>query len=89
MALHVESWRSRRLGTRADENRSDGLTMNPRREVRRATWDVTVTDTVAALHVILSLAEAASASEGLHCAKQKNTLEQPKRIYSFHWPRKR
>jgi hypothetical protein len=41
----------------------DGLTSIPWREGRSATWDVTVTDTTAACHVVTSHAGAPSAAE--------------------------
>jgi hypothetical protein len=49
--------------TRSDGKRPDGLTLIPWREGRSATWDVTVTDTVAPSYVAISSANAASAAE--------------------------
>jgi len=45
--------------TRSDGNRPDGLTSIPWREGRSATWDVTVTNTVAASYVAITLGRAA------------------------------
>jgi hypothetical protein len=49
--------------TRSDGKRPDGLTLIPWREGRSATWDVTVTDTMANSYVATSSACAASAAE--------------------------
>jgi hypothetical protein len=48
---------------RSDGKRPDGLTLIPWREGRSATWDVTVTDTVAPSYVAISSTCAASAAE--------------------------
>lgn len=48
---------------RSDGKRPDGLTLIPWREGRSATWDVTVTDTVATSYVAISSTNAASAAE--------------------------
>ena len=54
---------------RSDGKRPDGLTLIPWREGRCATWDVTVTDTVAASYLGISSSSAASAAEA--AAKRK------------------
>ena len=48
---------------RADGKRPDGLTLIPWREGRSATWDVTVTDTLAASYITISSRNGASAAE--------------------------
>ena len=54
---------------RSDNKRPDGLTLIPWRDGRCATWDVTVTDTVAPSYLSISSACAASAAEA--AAKRK------------------
>ena len=56
--------------TRSDGKRPDGLTSIPWREGRCATWDVTVTNTVATSYLALSSVSAASAAEA--AATRKN-----------------
>ena len=54
---------------RTDGKRPDGLTLTPWKEGRCATWDVTVTDTVAASYLNATSACAGSAAEA--AAKRK------------------
>jgi hypothetical protein len=49
--------------SRLDGKRPDGLTLIPWHEGRSATWDVTVTNTVATSYLSLSSISAASAAE--------------------------
>jgi len=49
--------------TRSDGKRPDGLTSITWREGRSATWDVTVTNTIAASYLAMSSVRAASAAE--------------------------
>jgi len=49
--------------TRSDGKRPDGLTSIPWREGHSTTWDVTVTNTVAASYMAMSSVHAASAAE--------------------------
>jgi len=57
--------------TRSDGKRPDGLTSIPWREGRCATWDVTVTNTVAASYVSMSSICAAAAAEAAAVRKMK------------------
>jgi hypothetical protein len=56
---------------RNDGKRPDGLTLVPWQSGRSATWDVTVTDTLAASYLNLSVSNAASAAEA--AASRKTT----------------
>ena len=56
---------------RSDGKRPDGLTLIPWSEGRSATWDVTITDTVAASYIAISSTRRASAMEA--AAQRKNT----------------
>ena len=68
---------------RSDGKRPDGLTLIPWREGRSATWDVTVTDTVAVSYVAMSSVCAASAAEARINARNANT---PKYLESIFFP---
>ena len=61
--------------TRADGKRPDGLTSIPWREGRSATWDVTVTNTVAASYLAMSSVRAASAAEAAATRKDMKYIE--------------
>ena len=67
---------------RSDGKRPDGLTLVPWREGRSATWDVTVTDTVAASYVLASSTCAASAAEA---AAQRKELKYSEISSSHHF----
>jgi len=57
---------------RADGKRPDGLTLTTWKEGRCATWDVTVTDTVAASYLSATSACAGSAADA--AAKRKEDI---------------
>ena len=61
--------------TRSDGKRPDGLTSIPWREGRSATWDVTVTSTVAASYVTMNSVCAASAAEAAAQRKESKYAE--------------
>ena len=58
-----------------DGKRPDGLTSIPWREGRSATWDVTVTSTVAASYVTMNSVCAASAAEAAAQRKESKYAE--------------
>ena len=60
---------------RSDGKRPDGLTLLPWQDGRCATWDVTVTDTVAASYVGISSSCAASAAEAAAKRKEEKYVE--------------
>lgn len=60
---------------RSDGKRPDGLTSIPWREGRSATWDVTVTNTVAASYLAMSSVCAASAAEAAATRKEDKYIE--------------
>ena len=68
---------------RSDGKRPDGLTLIPWREGRCATWDVTVTDTVAPSYVALSSTAAASAAEAAAQRKEDKYAELSKTHHFF------
>ena len=60
---------------RSDNKRPDGLTLIPWCDGRCATWDVTVTDTVAPSYLRITSACAASAAEAAAERKEKKYYE--------------
>ena len=68
--------------TRSDGKRPDGLTSIPWREGRSATWDVTVTNTVAASYLAMSSVRAASAAEAA-ATRKDNKYTELSRIHLF------
>jgi len=60
---------------RSDNKRPDGLTLIPWRDGRCATWDVTVTDTVAPSYLSMSSACAASAAEAAAKHNEEKYIE--------------
>ncbi len=60
---------------RTDGKRPDGLTLTPWKEGRCATWDVTVTDTVAASYLNATSACAGSAAEAAAKRKEEKYAE--------------
>ena len=60
---------------RSDGKRPDGLTLLPWRDGRCATWNVAVTDTVAASYVGISSSCAASAAEAAAKRKEEKYVE--------------
>ena len=61
--------------TRSDGKRPDGLTSIPWREGRSATWDVTVTNTVATSYVAMTSVCAAAAAEAAAQRKESKYAE--------------
>jgi len=59
----------------ADGKRPDGLTLTPWKEGRCATWDVTVTDTVAASYLSATSACSGSAAEAAASRKEDKYAE--------------
>ena len=59
----------------SDGKRPDGLTLLPWRDGRCVTWDVTVTDTIAASYVGISSSCAASAAEAAAKRKEEKYVE--------------
>ena len=74
LALLIEGWIPFDQGTtsllRSDGKRPDGLTLIPWRDGRCATWDVTVTDTVAASYLNATSSAAGSAAEAAASRKE-------------------
>lgn len=68
---------------RSDGKRPDGLTLIPWKEGRSATWDVTVTDTVAPSYVSMSSISAASAAEAAAQRKHCKYAELSKTYHFF------
>ena len=60
---------------RSDGKRPDGLTLIPWREGRCATWDVTVTHTVAASYLAITSSSAAAAAEAAARRKEEKYAE--------------
>jgi len=60
---------------RADRKRPDGLTLTPWRDGRCATWDVTITDTVAASYLNSTASCAGSAAEAAASRKEEKYAE--------------
>ena len=60
---------------RADGKRPDGLTLTPWRDGRCATWDVTITDTVAASYLNSTASCAGSAAEAAASRKEEKYAE--------------
>jgi hypothetical protein len=69
--------------TRSDGKRPDGLTSIPWREGRSATWDVTVTNTVATSYVAMSSAQAASAAEAA-AQRKEDKYSQIAQVHLFY-----
>jgi len=69
--------------TRSDGKRPDGLTSIPWRECRSTTWDVTVTNTVAASYLVMSSVRAASAAEAAAIRKDDKYIE-ISRVHLFY-----
>ena len=60
---------------RADGKRPDGLTLTPWRDGRCATWDVTITDTVAASYLNSTASCAGLAAEAAASRKEEKYAE--------------
>jgi hypothetical protein len=68
---------------RSDGKRPDGLTLIPWRDGRCATWDVTVTDTVAASYLHATSCTAGSAAEAAASRKEDKYVEISSSSYHF------
>ena len=68
--------------TRSNRKRPDCLTSIPWRESRSATWDVTVTNTVAASYLAMPSVRAASAAEAA-ATRKDNKYTELSRIHLF------
>jgi len=68
---------------RADGKRPDGRTLTPWKEGRCVTWDVTVTDTVAASYLSATSACAGSAAEAAAKRKDDKYAEMSSNYHSF------
>lgn len=88
MTRHVRGRRSVCQGlTRSDGRRPDGLTLIPWREGRSTNWDMTVTDTVAALLRSMSLVCTTSVAEAaVQLEEGKYTPTYPAFSSFPYWP---
>jgi len=72
-----------RLDLRAHGKRPDGLTLTPYKEGRCATWDVTVTDTVAASYLSATSTCAGLAAEAAAKRKEDKYAEMSSNYHFF------